>query len=161
VTKEADTRRRLSHRRLDRAKQHLKSARDLLASEDYGDSVSRSYYAIFQATRALLALEGLDSRKHSGVVSLFNQHFIKPAKLDKQLGIFLKDAWRSREIADYSDLAEFTREQAAARSGCRNVHSGNRDVYQHRAAPFAMTYGPRWQRMRVPSATTRRRWLLL
>ena len=116
MTNEADARRRLSHRRLDRAKQHLKSARDLLANEDFGDSVSRSYYAIFQATRALLALQGLESRKHSGVVSLFNRHFIKRGKLDKQLGIILKDAWRSREIADYSDLAEFTREQAAARA---------------------------------------------
>ncbi len=47
----------LSLARLKRSKQHLKSARDLVRNDDFADSVSRSYYAIFQAARALLALE--------------------------------------------------------------------------------------------------------
>jgi len=74
--------------------------------------VSRSYYAVFQAARALLAVEGLESRKHSGVVSLFNRHFVKPARVEKQIGAILKDAWRQREIADYSDVADFGRDEA-------------------------------------------------
>lgn len=102
----------LSQSRLKRARQHLKSARDLLANEDFADSVSRSYYAIFQAARALLATAQLESRKHSGVIALFNQHFVKTGKVDKQLGVILKDARRYRELADYSDLAEFVREDA-------------------------------------------------
>ncbi len=102
----------LGLRRLDRTRQHLKSARDLLAAEDFADSVSRSYYSIFQAARALLATEGLESRKHSGVVSLFNRHFVKPGRVDKQIGAILKDAWRQRELADYSDIAEFSRDEA-------------------------------------------------
>lgn len=102
----------LSHRRLERAALHLKSARDLLAAGDFADSVSRSYYAIFQAARALLAVEGLDSRKHSGVVSLFNRHFVKSGKVEKRLGAILKDARRQRELADYSDVADFSREEA-------------------------------------------------
>jgi len=111
---EAEGARRLSARRLERAHSHLKSARDLLANEDFADSVSRSYYAIFQAARALLAAAGLESRKHSGVVSLFNQHFVKTGRISKEFGAVLKDAWRQREIADYSDVAEFTREDAEA-----------------------------------------------
>lgn len=102
----------LSLTRLKRARQHLKSARDLLDYQDFADSVSRSYYAIFQAARALMALEQLDSRKHSGVVSLFNRHFVKTGRVDKQLGVALMDARRSREMADYSDVAEFSREDA-------------------------------------------------
>jgi uncharacterized protein (UPF0332 family) len=98
--------------RLKRARQHLKAARDLLVNEDFADSISRSYYAIFQAARALLATEQLDSRKHSGVIALFNRYFVKTAKVDKQLGVVLKDARRSREMADYSDVAEFAREDA-------------------------------------------------
>ena len=105
-------RKSLSLARLKRSKQHLKSARDLLGNDDFADSVSRSYYAIFQATRALLALEGTESRKHSGVISLFNQHFVKTRKVDRQLGVILKDARRSREMADYTELAEFSREDA-------------------------------------------------
>jgi uncharacterized protein (UPF0332 family) len=110
VTAEEGERRALSRRRLDRANQHLKAARDLLAAHDFADSVSRSYYAIFQAARAVLALEGLESRKHSGVVSLFNRHVVKPGRVEKRLGSVLKDAWRQRELADYSDVADFTGE---------------------------------------------------
>lgn len=59
-----------------------------------------------------MATEQLESRKHSGVIALFNQHFVKTGKVDKQLGVILKNARRSRELADYSDLAEFAREDA-------------------------------------------------
>lgn len=109
---EEEQRKTLSLARLKRSKQHLKSARDLLANDDFADSVSRSYYTIFQAARALLALEGVESRKHSGVVSLFNRRFVKTGKVDKRLGVLLKDARRSREMADYTELAEFSREDA-------------------------------------------------
>ena len=102
----------LSLTRLRRAREHLKSARDLLDHLDFGDSVSRSYYAIFQAARALLATDELDSHKHSGVVSLFNRHFVKTGRVDKQMGVVLMDARRSREMADYSDVSEFSREDA-------------------------------------------------
>ncbi len=112
MTTEERERQTLSLRRLKRARQHLKSARDLLINEDFADSISRSYYAIFQAARALLAVEGLESRKHSGIVSLFNRHFVKTGKVDKELGVVLKEARRYREMADYSDLAEFVREDA-------------------------------------------------
>ena len=102
----------LSLARLTRSKQHQKSARDLLRNDDFADSISRSYYAIFQAARALLALEGAESRKHSGVISLFNRLFVKTGKVDKHLGVIVKDARRSREMADYTELAEFSREDA-------------------------------------------------
>ena len=108
----ADRPNTLSRRRLDRARRHLKAARDLLVHDDYADSVSRSYYAVFQAARAVLATAQLESRKHSGVVSLFNRHFVKTGGVEKDLGAVLKDAWRNRELADYSDVAEFTKEEA-------------------------------------------------
>jgi len=114
MSDEERERKALSLARLKRAKQHLKSARDLLRNDDFADSVSRSYYAIFQAARALLALEGTESRKHSGVISLFNRHFVKTGKVGKRLGVILKDARRSREMADYMELAEFSREDAEA-----------------------------------------------
>ena len=112
MSNEKQDRKALSLARLKRAKQHLKSARDLLCNDDFADSVSRSYYAIFQAARALLALEGTESRKHSGVISLFNRLFVKTGKVGKRLGAIVKDARRSREMADYTELAEFSREDA-------------------------------------------------
>ncbi len=43
---------------------------------------------------------------------MFNRHFVKTLKVDKHLGVILKDARRSREMADYTELAEFSREDA-------------------------------------------------
>ena len=63
--------------RLESAREKLSAAEDLFENGHYRDSVSRSYYAIFTAARALLVTKGLDSSKHSGVIALFNQHFVK------------------------------------------------------------------------------------
>ncbi|MCL5779437.1 MAG: HEPN domain-containing protein [Firmicutes bacterium] len=61
----------------------------------YSDAVSRTYYAVFQAARAVLAKKGLDSRKHSGIIGLFNQQFVKPGILLRDYGKILKSC---REI---------------------------------------------------------------
>jgi uncharacterized protein (UPF0332 family) len=69
----------LSMYRTEKAFERLEAARILLESGLWNDSINRSYYAIFTSARSLLALIGLDSRKHSGVISLFNRYFIWPA----------------------------------------------------------------------------------
>ncbi|MDZ7261966.1 MAG: HEPN domain-containing protein [candidate division KSB1 bacterium] len=62
----------LAKYRFSDAIEKLESARILLQENRLKDSLSRSYYAMFSAVRALLALRKLDSSKHSGVISLFN-----------------------------------------------------------------------------------------
>lgn len=76
--------------RLENAHEKLAAAKDLLDNKHYKDSVSRSYYAIFTAARALLAIKKLDSAKHSGVISLFNQHFVKNGLICNSNGDALK-----------------------------------------------------------------------
>ncbi|MFN3466456.1 MAG: HEPN domain-containing protein [Candidatus Brocadiales bacterium] len=72
--------------RMGQAHERLKAAEALLSQGLYTDSVTRSYYAMFTAARALLATKGLDSAKHSGVISLFNQHFVKTGVVEKDMG---------------------------------------------------------------------------
>ena len=48
---------------LDNAKERLSSAKLLLDAGNYKDSISRSYYAIFPAVRAVLAMDLPPSRK--------------------------------------------------------------------------------------------------
>lgn len=86
--------------RLESAKEKLKAAVALLADGDYKDSVSRSYYAIFTAARALLATKRLDSSKHSGVIALFNQHFVKLGVVSKETSKLIERAKVYRERAD-------------------------------------------------------------
>lgn len=102
----------LVQHRLQQAQERLTAARILLDAKSYNDSLSRSYYAIFSAARALLATKQLDSRKHSGVISLFNQHFVKEDIIDKQLGRYMAEAKGFREESDYGDYATFTHEDA-------------------------------------------------
>lgn len=102
----------LANYRLSKAMEKLKAARLLLDNADYSDSVSRSYYAVFTAARALLALKGLDSKKHSGVISLFNQHFVKTNIVGKEAGNILRTSKGFREDADYADYIEITKEVA-------------------------------------------------
>lgn len=70
---DAITGKELAMYRLESAEERLKAARLLLEKQMYADSASRVYYAVFQAARAALATKGLDSRKHSGIIGLFNQ----------------------------------------------------------------------------------------
>jgi uncharacterized protein (UPF0332 family) len=100
----------LAKYRFNDAKEKLESANILLLQNHFKDSLSRSYYAMFSAARALLALKELDSSKHSGVISLFNQHFVKTKLVDPSLGRILKKAQYSRERSDYGDYYVVTRE---------------------------------------------------
>ena len=90
--------------RLESAREKLSAAEDLFEKLHYKDSVSRSYYAIFTAARALLATERLDSSKHTGVIALFNQHFVKSGKVRKDTSKWLERAKLYREQADYGDF---------------------------------------------------------
>ena len=98
--------------RLESATEKLKSAIDLLENGDYKDSVSRSYYAIFTAARALLATKQLDSSKHSGVIALFNQHFVKTEIISADIGKLIGKAKLYREQADYGDFFVVSKEEA-------------------------------------------------
>jgi hypothetical protein len=66
--------------------------------------VNRSYYAIFHALRAVTALDGFDSSKHSGVISYINREYVKTGIFDKRLSKILDTTFRLREKADYDDF---------------------------------------------------------
>ena len=61
--------------RLDSAVERLKSAKILLDNGQFKDSVGRSYYDLFTAVRAVLALEMVDYTKHAGVISHFQKEY--------------------------------------------------------------------------------------
>lgn len=67
----------LARHRLAQARGTLAEAAQLLASQAFRGAVNRLYYTACYAARALLALRDADAARHSGVVSLFQQHFIK------------------------------------------------------------------------------------
>ena len=106
------TRVNLAKYRMDKAKEILTEAEDSLKQNHFGMSVNRSYYAMFTSARALLALKEVDSSRHSGVISLFNQHIVKAELFSKEIGKFLPKAKDIREDADYGDFVKITQEDA-------------------------------------------------
>lgn len=94
----------LSEYRLEKAKDLLSQSELLLQNHKYDGSVNRSYYAIFNAMRSVLALVQLDSSRHSGVLSYFDQYFVRTAVFDKTLSKIAHLAFDSRQDSDYEDF---------------------------------------------------------
>jgi len=68
---------------------------------------------MFAPDRALLALKQLDSKKHSGIISLFNQHFVKTGFVERSVGRNLSKARIKRESPDYTDFYLVSKEEAS------------------------------------------------
>jgi len=102
----------LAKYRFEVAQEKLNAARILLANGFFKDAISRSYYAILAGVRSVLALKGLDSAKHSGVISFFNQNFVKTGIVSKICSKILAKAKIYREKGDYGDFSIVTEEEA-------------------------------------------------
>ena len=104
----------LSAHRYGRAKEELQTAELLMKSGSYRQSINRSYYAIFHAIRAVNALDGFDSSKHSGVIAHFNQQYVKTGVFEKEVSKIIRNASELREQADYEDFYSATQDEATS-----------------------------------------------
>jgi len=98
------TREELAEFRIQKAQRCLESASLSLQQHYYDESISSSYYAIFHSARALLAIENVLAKSHTGVISLFSLHFIKTGKIDKVFSKILSEAFNKRNESDYLDF---------------------------------------------------------
>ena len=102
----------LSAYRLEKAKDDLDTAELVFKNNKFSQSINRSYYSMFHAVRALLALDKYDSKKHTGVISFFNQNYIKPGKIESDFSNMLTAAFKIRNKSDYNDFFIAAREDA-------------------------------------------------
>lgn len=98
--------------RLAMAKERLESSRLLLEHQSYKDSIGRSYYAMFTAVRAILAMDGVDFKKHAGVISYFQREYVKTGIFEVQYSKYLSQAFQIRNNTDYADFFVVSREEA-------------------------------------------------
>lgn len=97
---------------LERAGTNLQVARELVDKGYYDVSASRAYYAAFYAASALLLHQGFDTSKHSGVIALIHQHFVKSGKLKKEQGRNLNWLFELRSVGDYGVSLHVAQEDA-------------------------------------------------
>lgn len=100
----ADKRADLLKYRMEMARERLHSSKILLDAGSYKDSIGRSYYAMFTAVRAILAMEGQDFSKHAGVISYFQKEYVKSGKFDKKYSKYISQAFQIRNNSDYADF---------------------------------------------------------
>ena len=71
---------------MERAEQSIAAARKLVLEGYFDFAASRAYYGAFYAATALLLNDGLEFGKHSGVIALIHQLFVRTGRLEKNLG---------------------------------------------------------------------------
>ncbi len=120
--------------RLAQGRQTLGAAGRLLAAGYLRDAVNRAYYAMFYASLGLLASRRLGTSKHSGVLSLFGQHFVKSGLFPSNKAVYLRQAFELRQKCDYREFVEPDESQ------CREVIQ--------RAEEFLQQAEETWRRLR-------------
>lgn len=105
--------------RLERAKELLKDAEDLLTKESYRSANNRAFYAMEKSIKALLAVEKIEVATHNGGLKQFNYIFIH-----KGNGRFTVDDYQKiaraeqiRNVSDYDDFYIASREEAKQQVG--------------------------------------------
>ncbi len=98
--------------RLEKAKEDIATAHDLIALGRLRGAVNRAYYAIYHLATAVLLTQGIERSKHSAVQSAFGQYLIKPGLIEPEYGRILTSARKARETSDYADRLELDEEAA-------------------------------------------------
>lgn len=119
----------LSKYRLQQAKEMLIDSELMLENGRYKTCNNRAYYAIFHAMRAVHALSGYDSGKHSGIISEFQRVYIKTGIFDKECSIIIKSASEIRNDSDYEDFYITSRDEAAEQLANAKVFVDKVDKY--------------------------------
>ena len=96
----------LARHRIARAHAALQEADLLIEQQHFSGALNRVYYAAFYAARALLATRNLDSSRHSGVIALFQEHFVRTGIVPTDTARALPRAFEKRQTSDYGDFSE-------------------------------------------------------
>ena len=95
-----------------RALSSLSASRVLLDTGHVEDAITRSYYSIFHAAKAALAVPEIETSTHAGVRSMFGLHLVKTAEIEPHWASELSEGLDDRNRAEYNAFADFTGEDA-------------------------------------------------
>ena len=98
--------------RLQTARSDLKSAKILLAAEEYKGANNRAYYAIFHAINAVHAVGGKAYKRHKDAIANFNKEYVKTEIFPREIGRKISEAVEIRHASDYDDFYIASREEA-------------------------------------------------
>ena len=97
---------------LEKAGNRLEVAISLFENGYYGDAVSRAYYCMFFAAKALLLAKNISVKTHRGLIRKFGLEFVNKDLIEAYYGRALRIAEELREEADYSISRKISEEEA-------------------------------------------------
>lgn len=99
---------------IEKAEHKLNSATILFERGIYDDAISRAYYSMFYAAKALLSLKERYPRTHRGVLLQFGLEFVKSGIIEDYYAKAITTAQERRERADYDIYYNPSKEEAEA-----------------------------------------------
>lgn len=112
LKEEIGTRKDLVLYRIQTAKEALKSAKILLAAEEYKGANNRAYYAIFHAVNSVHALNGKSYKRHKDEIANFNKEYVKTGIFPREMGRKIGEAVEIRHASDYDDFYIASKEES-------------------------------------------------
>jgi uncharacterized protein (UPF0332 family) len=98
--------------RIDKAKKWLHDAK--VPDNSFETAANRSYYCIFSAMRAVLALDRFNSKKHSGIIAAFRKDYIRTGVFPVEFSDIIENAFDIRLDSDYEDFYLVSKADVAA-----------------------------------------------
>jgi uncharacterized protein (UPF0332 family) len=95
---------------IDRANEASRAANLLYENSFLKDAISKLYYSVLYAIRALLLTEGFEPKSHEGALRLFSLHFVKSRMFEPKNSHIFSKLMKYREEADYNPSYTFTPE---------------------------------------------------
>jgi len=95
-----------------KAESKLNTAKILFEDEIYEDAISRAYYSMFYATKALLRTRNIVTKTHKGLISKFGLEFVKNGEIGEEYASMISTVEERRERADYDAYYEPSGDEA-------------------------------------------------
>ncbi|MCQ2312192.1 MAG: HEPN domain-containing protein [Paludibacteraceae bacterium] len=95
---------------LDKANLFLSEADELFTMRHFSTAANRYYYACFHAIHALFVVNGIMTRTHDGLNTLFGLHFVKNGVIEPRFGAFVSKMESLRTKADYDVVYDVSEE---------------------------------------------------
>ncbi len=99
----------------DKAESSIDAAKMLQREGYISESVSRAYYAMFYAAKAMLAEDEILRNKHSGVIAAFGERYARTGRIAREFHKQLNTAFEERSRADYEYSWRMTEANARIR----------------------------------------------
>ena len=84
--------------RMQRAKELLAEAKEIMAMGYWRTTANRLYYACFHAVIALLLKNGYSAHTHSGVITQLGLHFVTKGIISMEQGKFYRNLFEKRQM---------------------------------------------------------------